>query len=451
MDVRQRATPLVEALLLACVFALLLSPTPASAAPPRVVAAAASAIVVNFNVPVDAGSADYVQHAAQLAIDDRADLILVMNTPGGLLANMVQIVESIQTVQDAGLAVYTYVPPVAFAASAGSYIALATNATYMGSGSIIGPSTPYIVGGDPSEVQHVQNAMIAYISSLAQKNGYNVTAAANMAQNNVAYPASEAAAIGLVSGMAETFESFLAQVGLTGVPLTTFNEPLYDQFLSFLSDPTVDGLFILVGIIALVLDLFHRTLFLSVVAVIFIALGFLGAQVIGASIVGILMLIIAAALVILEVKAGHGLFAVTGIGLGVAGTYLLAYNVRYSPSPYGVEQYVILGGTGAALVVAFLYLTRIRRALMAQPKLIDPGRIVNMTGRATTDLVPGKDGVANVGAEDWTAQSDRFIPKGSLIRVTGYADGKVQVTVDSPGEPGPPKSNEPSATPPSSR
>ena len=450
MDVRQRATPLVEALLLACVFALLLSPTPASAAPPRVVAAAASAIVVNFNVPVDAGSADYVQHAAQLAIDERADLILVMNTPGGLLANMVQIVESIQTVQDAGLAVYTYVPPVAFAASAGSYIALATNATYMGSGSIIGPSTPYIVGGDPSEVQHVQNAMIAYISSLAQKNGYNVTAAANMAQNNVAYPASEAAAIGLVSGMAETFESFLAQVGLTGVPLTTFNEPLYDQFLSFLSDPTVDGLFILVGIIALVLDLFHRTLFLSVVAVIFIALGFLGAQVIGASIVGILMLIIAAALVILEVKAGHGLFAVTGVGLGVAGTYLLAYNVRYSPSPYGVEQYVILGGTGAALVVAFLYLTRIRRALMAQPKLIDPGRIVNMTGRATTDLVPGKDGVANVGAEDWTAQSDRFIPKGSLIRVTAYVDGKVQVTVDSPGEPGPPKSNEPSATPPSS-
>ncbi len=450
MDVRQRATPLVEALLLACVFALLLSPTPASAAPPRVVAAAASAIVVNFNVPVDAGSADYVQHAAQLAIDDRADLILVMNTPGGLLANMVQIVESIQTVQDAGLAVYTYVPPVAFAASAGSYIALATNATYMGSGSIIGPSTPYIVGGDPSEVQHVQNAMIAYISSLAQKNGYNVTAAANMAQNNVAYPASEAAAIGLVSGMAETFESFLAQVGLTGVPLTTFNEPLYDQFLSFLSDPTVDGLFILVGIIALVLDLFHRTLFLSVVAVIFIALGFLGAQVIGASIVGILMLIIAAALVILEVKAGHGLFAVTGVGLGIAGTYLLAYNVRYSPSPYGVEQYVILGGTGAALVVAFLYLTRIRRALMAQPKLIDPGRIVNMTGRATTDLVPGKDGVANVGAEDWTAQSDRFIPKGSLIRVTAYVDGKVQVTVDSPGEPGPPKSNEPSATPPSS-
>src|SRR3989441_775478 len=194
------------------------------------------------------------------------------------------------------------------------------------------------------------NMRAALMTSLAQAHGYNVTAAIDMAQNNTAFSGSEAAAIGLVTGMAQSLNDFLMKVGLNGAPVTPFEEPLYDQFLSFLSDPTVDGLFILIGIIALVLDLFHRTLFLSVVAVIFIALGFLGAQVIGASVVGILILIIAAALVILEVKAGHGFFAITGIVLGLAGTYLLAYNVEYSPSPYGVTQYVILGGTGAALV-----------------------------------------------------------------------------------------------------
>src|SRR5438876_1533680 len=370
-----------------------------------------------------------------------------MNTPGGLLANMQQIVRSIQDVQDARLAVYTYVPPVAVAASAGSYFALATNGIYMGSGSIIGPSTPFVVGGDPSEEQHVQNAMVAYIRSLAEKNGYNVTAAVDMAQNNTAYSAVQATSVGLVNGTSETLDAFLTAVGLGSATITRFDEPLCDRFLSFISDPTVDGLFILVGIIALVLDLFHRTLFLSVVAVIFLALGFLGAQIIGASVVGILILIIAAALVILEVKAGHGFFAITGIALGIAGTLLLAYNVQYSPSPYGVVQYVILGATGAVLVVAFLYLTRIRHALMAQPKLIDPGRIVNMTGRASTDLVPGKDGVANVGAEDWTAVSDQFIPKGSVVRVMAVADGKIQVTAATP-EPEPTKSGEPSSTPP---
>jgi membrane-bound serine protease (ClpP class) len=420
-----------------------------SAAGPRPLASSAGAVLVTFNIQVDAGAADYVRRAAQAAIASDRDLIIVMNTPGGLLSDMQQIVSSIQDVQSHRLSVYTYVPPVALAASAGSYIALASNAIYMGSGSIIGPSTPFVVGGDPSQQQHVQNAMVAYIRSLAEKNGYNVTAAVDMAQNNVAYSALQAASVGLVNGTRDTLEDFLTAVGLGTATVTPFDEPLYDRFLSFISDPTVDGLFILVGIIALVLDLFHRTLFLSVVAVIFIALGFLGAQIIGASVVGILILIIAAALVILEVKAGHGLFAVTGIALGLAGTYLLAYNVAYSPSPYGITQYVILGGTGALLVIAFLYLTRIRHALMAQPKIIDPGKIVNMTGRATTDLVPGKDGVANVGAEEWTAQSDQFIPKGSLVLVTGYGDGKIQVTI-APPPPASASSNEPSAAPPSS-
>ncbi|HLQ42236.1 MAG TPA: nodulation protein NfeD, partial [Thermoplasmata archaeon] len=257
--------------------ALAISAGTTSATAPRPLASPAGALLVTFDIQVDAGAADYVQRAAQAAIASNQDLVIVMNTPGGLLANMVQIINSTQEVQNHGLAVYTFVPPVGFAASAGSYIALATNAIYMGSGSVIGPSTPYIIGGDPSQVQHVQNFAIGLMRSLAEKNGYNVAAAVDMAANNSAYTADEAASVGLITGRAETLNAFLADVGLGGVPVTTFGEPLYDRFLSFLSDPTVDGLFILVGIIALVLDLFHRTLFLSVIAVIFIALGFLGA------------------------------------------------------------------------------------------------------------------------------------------------------------------------------
>src|SRR5205809_4068933 len=217
----------------------------------------AGALLVTFDIQVDAGAADYVHRAAQAAIASNEDLVIVMNTPGGLLANMQQIVRSFQDVQDARLAVYTFVPPVAFAASAGSYIALATNAIYMGSGSIIGPSTPFIVGGDPVEQQHVQNAMVAYIRSLAEKNGYNVAAAVDMAANNTAYSAVQATSIGLVTGSAQNLTGFLTDVGLGTSTVTPYDEPLYDRFLSFISDPTVDGLFILIGIIALVLDLFH--------------------------------------------------------------------------------------------------------------------------------------------------------------------------------------------------
>src|SRR2546427_1302492 len=181
----------------------------ASGTAPRPLASPAGALVVTFDIPVDPGAADYVHRAAQAAIASNQDLVIVMNTPGGLLSNMVQIINSTQEVQNHGLAVYTFVPPAAFVASAGSYIALASNAIYMGNASVIGPSTPYIIGGDPSQVQHVQNFAKALITSLAQAHGYNVTAAIDMAQNNTAFSGSEAAAIGLVTGMAQSLNDFL--------------------------------------------------------------------------------------------------------------------------------------------------------------------------------------------------------------------------------------------------
>src|SRR5947199_880486 len=129
----------------------------ASATSPRPLASPAGALLVTFDIQVDAGAADYVHRAAQAAIASNQDLVIVMNTPGGLLSNMVQIINSTQEVQNHGLAVYKFVPPAAFAASARGYIALASDAVYMANASVIGPSTPYIIGGDPSQVQHVQN------------------------------------------------------------------------------------------------------------------------------------------------------------------------------------------------------------------------------------------------------------------------------------------------------
>src|SRR2546427_3928117 len=105
---------------------------------------------------------------------------------------MVQIINATQEVQNHGLAVYTFVPPAAFAASAGSYIALASDAVYMANGSLIGPSTPYIIGGDPSQIQHVQEFSITPIAFLAPTPGDNITAAGHMAQNNTAETGLEA-------------------------------------------------------------------------------------------------------------------------------------------------------------------------------------------------------------------------------------------------------------------
>ena len=395
-------------------------------------AAPGGAVSVTFDIQVDPGAADYMHNAAELAVANQQDLIIVMNTPGGLLDSMVQIVSDIQLVEAAGLGVYTWVPPGAMAASAGSYIALASDAVYMANASFIGPSTPYVIGAAPGETEHVVSAMVAYMENLASAHGYNVAAAVDMVENNTAYTGPRAASVHLVTGLAETYPDFLADVGVSSASLTSYGEPLFDQFLSFLSNPTVDGLFILVGVVALVLDLLHRTLFLTVAGVVLLALGFLGAEIIGASIVGILILIIAAALIFLELKAGHGLFALSGVALGLVGTWMLASGVQYSPSPYGLGTYILMGSVGAITILGFVYLLKIRATIMAQPKLIDAARVVGMTGRAVTDIGPGHDGVCNVGAEDWTSSSEVPIAKGTIVRVTSYTEGKVFVEPAAP-------------------
>ncbi len=386
------------------------------------------AIVVDFNIAVDQGASDYVQAAAAAAISNHDALVIVMNTPGGLLEDMLSIVSAIQAVQSRGLSVFTYVPPDGAAASAGSYIALATNMTFMGSGSVIGPSTPYIIGGTALEEQHVKNFSVQYIGALASKNHYNVSAAENMAENNVAYNASTASAIGLISGEAQSFGQFLGLAGLQNVTVSVFQEPLFDQFLSVVSNPTLDGIFFLAGAVAIFIDMTHRTLFLTFFGGIMIALGLLGAEVIGAPVVAILILIAAATLIFLELKAGHGLFAMSGILLGLAGTWLLAGNSPgYSPSPFGFSSYLGMGVVGGLLIIGAVYISRIRAAMMESPKLVGPHRAIGATGRAVTDIVPGRGGICNVLSEEWTCTSEGFVSKGSYIRVIEYSDGRLKV------------------------
>src|SRR5438309_10027200 len=120
---RKAAVALVSALVLSIVFSVA-----AGSATHRVLASPAGAIVVTFNLQVDPGSARYGQRAAQAAMAVNEDLVIVMNTPGGLLDSMIQITSvSIADVQSHGLAVYTYVPPSALAAPPWRYIGPASH------------------------------------------------------------------------------------------------------------------------------------------------------------------------------------------------------------------------------------------------------------------------------------------------------------------------------------
>jgi membrane-bound serine protease (ClpP class) len=374
-------------------------------------------IIANFDVGVDPGSSAFMTRVVNTAKSQGASAILIeMNTPGGLLSGMLSIVTSITTANQSGIPTYTFIVPNGLGASAGSYIAMATNKILMGPGSELGPSTPIVVGGTDLEQNHTQSAMLQLMTSLAQKWGRNQTAAYNMVQSDQAYSANDAVTNQIADGLASSLNSAIDQFGLSGKQQIVLSESLYEQFISALSNPTLDGILILLGIIAIVLDVFHPTIILTIVGVFAIIAGLIGAEVVDASLLGYLIIGIAAVLIIFELKIGHGFAIIAGAFLGAFGVYYLYQGLGYSPSPItfttelGLSLIVVVG------VLVGLYLRWVIGPLRRRAKLTGPESIVGKIGVVITDLKP--DGEVRIEGVIWRAKST----SGEILR-----DQKVKV------------------------
>jgi membrane-bound serine protease (ClpP class) len=374
-------------------------------------------LIVDFNVPVDPGSATFISRVVSTAQNQHAAAIIIeMNTPGGLLSDMISIVGSISTANQSGIPTYTFIVPNGLGASAGSYIAMATNQILMAPGSEIGPSTPIVVGGSALEQNHTQAAMLDYMTSLAQKWGRNTTAVYDMVQYNEAFSANEAVAVHVADETASSFSAALSKLGLSNNPQEKLGENLYEQIISALSNTILDGILILLGVVAIVLDIYHPTVVLTIVGVIAIVAGLIGAEVIDASLLGLVILVLAAALIILELKLGHGFALMAGVVLGAFGIYYLSFGLQYSPSPITGLVEIELGVLVVFGVLIGLYIRWIIGPLRRRSKLTGPETMVGKQGEVVTDLTP--KGEVRVQGEIWRAESiSGNILKGEQVTV----------------------------------
>lgn len=384
-----------------------------------------SVVIINLNEQIDPGSAHMFTSALKnVNPTDVKAVVIDMNTPGGLLSDMQTIVSAIQQVQDKGVPVYTYIEPNGWGASAGSYLAVASNITYMGPGSFIGPSTPIVVGGTSVEQAHVQNAMEQYMTSLALRNNHNSTAAAIMVKDNTAYGYQQATAIGLVNGISHNLSTFMSTVNLSGFNTYNINPSSYDQFLSLLSNSVVDSILILFGTIAILVDLSHSTLLLSVAGITLIGLGFVGLEIISATLIGLVLLMIGVFLVLIEFKTGHGVALFSGIGVGLLGAFLMSPDYiasnSYNPSsPFNSTNIII---AVVIVIIAGFTAYYLRYIFSAMVRRVETG-IEGMTGKVAickSDLTP--KGVVAYEGQHWRARmiddqtaklGDKVIIKGS--------------------------------------
>ena len=383
---------------------------------PRAQALEGPVIVAQFDVPVDAGSSQFMENVVQRAINQKASAIVIsMNTPGGLLSDMVSIVSSITDANQSGIPTYTYVVPNGLAASAGSYIAMACNKIYMGPGCEIGPSTPIVVGGTALEQNHTEGAMLKLLVGLAEKWGRNTTAAYQMVKIDLAFSTAEALKYHVIDGSANSLDEALSDLGLTGEKIV-IGESWYDQFLSFLSNSTVDGILMLIGIMAIYIDIQHGTIIMTVVGIIAIALGLAGAEIISASLLGFILIAIAGFFIIIELKIGHGIAILTGTVVGAAGIYYLANGISYSPSPFNTAAKVGIAAMMGLGVLLAIYFRRVIGPLRHRRSLTGPESFIDKIGVTISDLKP--TGEIKVEGEVWRARSKSGeISKGQKVKV----------------------------------
>ena len=242
---------------------------------------------IELNGPIGPAAAEYVNNTIQRATNDGAKaIVLQMDTPGGLLESMHDIVNDILA---AKIPVLGYVAPSgARAASAGTYILYACPVAAMAPATHLGAATPVDLGSsspmppplnnnapspgkssdraggaaDDAESHKMLNDAIADLRALAQMHGRNAVWAEQAVRGAATLTANEAVAQHVADFIAPDTDALLAQadgrtvrvngspatLALRGLPVRDYLPDWRARFLGIITHPTIAYILLLAGI-----------------------------------------------------------------------------------------------------------------------------------------------------------------------------------------------------------
>lgn len=408
MTAREAVLVSIAALL---ALALVLLPCLASA----VASPADKVVVVQLHMNIDAGAEELVRRGVSRASSEPGEvkaLILELDTYGGWAHSMDSIISMISRCPVRTVAL---VPRGGNCFSAGAYIFMACDVTAMSPGTAVGSCMPVDALGNPADEKTI-NAMAAKMRSLAEAHGRNATAAEAMVFN-ADYTAEEAHRLGICDMVVSDIDELLSRLGLASAARIYISGQgdAYIQLLSTISNPLLQGIMMWLALWLIIIDVFHPTFVLTVIALALLALALWGVGVIGTHPLAVVLVVLGSALTIVELKK-------PGIGLEVVGILMVLLGVFLA---YQFEPFMVVGGAEVAVLLIVLaggavlayYLFTMRMALMKRARHHAPERLVGMVGVAKTSIRPGRPGVVLVASEEWTATSDEEIPAGAKVRI----------------------------------
>lgn len=397
-------------------------------------------VVLKISGAINPAVAEFITREIQKANTAGEQLIVLeLDTPGGLDTSMRIIIKEIQ---GSHVPVATYVSPAGSrAASAGTFITIASHIASMAPGTNIGAAHPVNMmgGGQQNSTMgdKVVNDAAAYIRSLAEMRGRNAYWAELAVTKSVSISAEEAKKLAVIDLVAVSLDALLLavdgreiEIGSKKIILDTKDKPVVfiemtkrQRILDVISNPNVAYILMMLGMVGLYFELSNPGLILpGVIGGVSLILALYGMQTLPINYAGLLLILLGGILLIAELNVmSYGLLSVAA----VISIYLGSVMLIDSDDPAMQISHTVLYPTLAvsiSICFGVFYLT-----MKSYKMRVISGMegLIGEEGRVKTELNP--EGTVLVHGETWQAECEGQIGVGESVVVEKVNNLKVRV------------------------
>lgn len=423
---------------------------------------AREAVLLTIEGPISPATMDYVVRGIQQAeAQDAALVVLKMDTPGGLMDSMREI---IKTILGSEVPVATWVAPGgARAASAGTYILYGSHIAAMAPATHLGSATPVQMGGMPGSNESepapdgaepadegeadsepvteprrggtpmerkVLEDAVSYIRELAERHGRNAEWAEEAVREAVNLGAREALEKNVIDVVAADLGGLLAAIdGRTvqmasgervletaGLSVVRMDPDWRTNLLSVITNPNVAYFLMIIGFYGILFELANPgSLYPGVIGAICLLLALFAFQVLSVNYAGLALILLGLAFIVGEAfMPSFGMLGIGGIVAFVIGSIILMDGSHQKVSLPAV------GGT-ATVVSGFMLWTVYRFfGLRRRPPVSGVEQMLGQQAVALNTFTEERgsyQGQVRLDGERWNAVSDQPVTAGDTLRV----------------------------------
>ena len=421
-------------------------------------------------------TSDFIVRGIEDAEESGAELVVLkLDTPGGLDASMRDIISKIL---NAEVPVATWVAPDgARAASAGTYILLASPVAAMAPATHLGAATPVPVGGssptapapatepeadpeagtdaapadetatseadadradsparpaDASSSKAINDA-VAYIRGLAERHGRNADWAERAVREAVTLTAPDALEQNVIDVIAENIDELLTAIdgrevklhdrsvtlATDGLSVREIEPDWRTELLAIITNPTLAYILLLVGVYGLLLEGYNPgALVPGVIGGISLLLALYAFQILPVNYAGLALMALGLALIAVELFVPS--FGILGVGGMVAVVFGSVILFDDDVPGYAINDGLIAGLAVSGAVLFGMIIWMIQRAVQ-RPRMTGRASLIDHTAEAISDFTDGR-GRVHLQGEDWFARSTESVRRGQRVRITAMDD-----------------------------